>query len=222
MKVCTDACILGAWAADKIRNKLIDASTVLDIGAGTGLLSLMLAQKSHGKIDAIEIEKISFGQAAYNFEQSPWSNRVHIFKADVKEFSSETTYSFIISNPPFYENDLLSPVENKNVAKHNTGLNINELIEVIKRLLGKTGSFAILIAYHKIARLEEVAKENYFFLREKLLIRPTPKHNYFRGVLLFDRQHNGSYVENELIIRNDDGNYSGDFIELMKDYYLYL
>ena len=222
MKVCTDACILGAWAADKINNNIVDASAVLDIGAGTGLLSLMLAQKSNGKIDAIEIEKNSFAQAAYNFEQSPWSSRLRIINTDVKNFAATKNYSFIISNPPFYQNDLLSPVENKNVAKHHARLSINELIVSIRRLLDELGSFAVLVPDHRVAELEKVAKENYFFLKEKLLIRQTSHHEYFRGILLFDQTNNEACINNELIIKNEDGNYSKEFVELMKDYYLYL
>jgi len=221
MKVCTDACILGAWAADKIKNSEINASTVLDIGSGTGFLSLMLAQKSNSKIDAVEIEEDAFNQSLNNFNQSPWNERIQAFRADIKDFTSLEKFSFIITNPPFYEDDLLSPAQNKNVAKHNEALDLSDLISVIKRLINNSGCFAVHLPYHRIAYFEKLANENYFFLKEKLLIKSTLRHEYFRGILLFN-QVNDILIQKELIIKKEDGNYSDEFIELLKDYYLNL
>ena len=221
MKVCTDACIFGARIANIISNSKSQISNCLDIGTGTGLLSLMIAQKTRVVIDAIEIEEDAFDQAKENFSNSPWSQRLQTLHTDVKHFSSPVKYDFIISNPPFYQNDLVSPLKTKNVAKHNTGLNVDELIGVIKNLLNKSGSFALLLPYHRIAYFEKLANENYFFLNEKLLIKPTRKHDYIRGFLLFN-QTNKTAVIKELIIKNEDGNYTDDFIQLMSDYYLAL
>jgi len=220
MKVCTDACILGAWVADKIKSNQINASTIFDIGTGTGLLSLMFAQKSTAKIDAIEIEENAFNQAIDNFKQSPWSERLQGFHGDAKDYHPSKKYDLIISNPPFYQDDLLSPVQNKNVAKHNETLKLNELILVINKLLKSSGSFAVLLPYHRISYFEKLAKKNYF-LKEKLLIKATLKHDYFRGILLFTLA-DAIPVEKKLTIKKEDGNYSNEFIELMKDYYLNL
>src|SRR5688572_6302630 len=145
MKVCTDACIFGAWIANIISNAKSGILNCLDIGAGTGLLSLMIAQKTSALIDAIEIEAYAFEQAKENFSNSPWNQRLRIFYSDVKHFNSPLKYDFIISNPPFYQNDLTSPLKTKNVAKHSTDLNLDELLGVIKNLLNKSGSFAILL-----------------------------------------------------------------------------
>jgi tRNA1Val (adenine37-N6)-methyltransferase len=220
MKVCTDACILGAWVADKIYNRQINASSILDIGAGTGLLGLMLAQKSTAKIDAVEIDENAFVQATGNFKQSLWNERLQAFQGDVKNFDS-IEYDFIISNPPFYEDDLLSPQQNKNIAKHDESLNFNELLSAIKKLISSSGNFAVLLPYHRINYFEKLAGENYFFLKEKLLIKPTLQHQYFRGILLFN-QTESNFSEQELVIKKEDGSYSEEFIQLLKDYYLNL
>ncbi len=219
MKVCTDACFFGACIANIISNSKSQISNCLDIGAGTGLLSLMLAQKTKVVIDAIEIEEDAFDQAKENFSNSPWSQRLRAFHTDVKHFVSAVKYDFIISNPPFYQNDLVSPLRTKNVAKHSTGLNADELLVVIKNLLNKSGRFAVILPIHRIAYFEKLAMENCFFLNEKILIKPTSDHHNIRGILVFG-QTNISTAINELVIKNKDGKYTADFTRLMSDYYL--
>ncbi len=219
MKVCTDACIFGAFIANIISNSKSQISNCLDIGTGTGLLSLIIAQKTKVAIDAIEIEEDAFNQAKENFSNSPWSQRLRAIHEDVIHFVSPVTYDFIISNPPFYQNDLVSPLKSKNVAKHNTGLIADELPGIIKNLLNKFGSFAVLLPYHRISYFEKLANEHNFFLNEKWLIKPTTDHDYIRGILLFN-QTNKTNVLKELIIKRDDGKYTDDFIRLMSDYYL--
>ena len=221
MKVCTDACIFGASIANIILNSESQISNCLDIGTGTGLLSLMIAQKTKVEIDAIEIEENAFNQAKENFLNSAWSQRLQAFHTDVKHFVSPLKYDFIISNPPFYQNDLVSRLKTKNIAKRNTSLNVDELIGVIKKLLNKTGSFAILLPYHRVAYFEKLADEHNFFLNEKVLIKPTSEHDYFRGVLVFN-QTNKCFDVKKLIIKNEDGKYTDDFTQLMSEYYLAL
>ncbi len=219
MKVCTDACIFGAVIAGINSNPKFKISNCLDIGTGTGLLSLMIAQKTEIAIDAVEIDEDAFNQARENFSNSPWSQRLQAIHEDVKRFVSPGKYDFIISNPPFYKNDLVSPIGTKNVAKHNTGLIADELPEIIKNLLKKSGSFSIMLPYHRIADFEKLAKEHKFFTNEKWLIKPTAKHDYIRAILLFN-QTNKTNVEKKLIIKSTDGKYTHDFTRLMSDYYL--
>ena len=216
MKVCTDACIFGAWLA----NYCFDATVCLDIGAGTGLLSLMYAQQNlTATIDAVEIEENSFEQATENFQLSKWSNRLQVFKADIKEFKPCKKYDLIISNPPFYENDLLSTQKNKNIAKHNAGLNFSDLIKAVRNNLKVDGHFAVLLPYQREEYFEKLAGENNFFLKEKLLIKQSSKHNFFRGILLFSNLHS-SYTKKELIIKNDNDEYTVKIKELLKNYYM--
>jgi tRNA1Val (adenine37-N6)-methyltransferase len=218
MKVCTDACILGAWTAKHVITKKILVNRCLDIGTGSGLLSLMLAQKTNAFIDAVEIDKDAFKQATGNFSRSLWSERLRVFHADIKYFNPGVKYNFIISNPPFYQDNLLSPLIIRNIAKHNEALKLDELIIAIKNNLSVNGSFAVLLPYYRIKYFENIASEHNFFLQAKLLIKQTQEHNYFRGILLYN-QTNNTPVINELIIK-ENNNYSDDFTLLLKDYYL--
>lgn len=222
MKVCTEASLLGAWTANTILNLKSEIAVCLDVGTGTGLLSLMLAQKIPViKIDAVEIEENACEQAKENFGNSHWNDRLNIFHADIKNFPSKKKYDLIICNPPFYENELRSNEKNKNIAKHDQGLILKDLIEVVKTHLAVTGSFAVLLPFYRLKYFEELARENELFLKEKLLVRQTATHNFFRGILFFSRQSTSSSI-NELTIKDVTGNYTSEFIELLKDYYLKL
>lgn len=222
MKVCTDACLFGAFVASMVSNDRSKISNCLDIGAGTGMLSLMYAQKNLDTvIDAVEIEENAYNQAKENFARSKWNDRLNIFHSDTKNFVPGKKYDLIISNPPFYENELLSNEINKNIAKHDGGLLLHDLLSIIKILLYDGGCFAVLLPYHRIGYFENIAVKNNFFLREKILIRQTPTHNFFRGILIFSYVQSGTNVV-ELIIKNEDGSYTQNFTALLKDYYLKL
>lgn len=216
MKVCTDACVFGAWIA----NYELSNFKCLDIGTGTGLLALMYAQKNENAlIDAVEIDGEAFEQAKQNLLNSRWNERLQVFNADIKNFAPDRKYDLIISNPPFYEDDLLPIEKGKNVAKHAAALRFKELIFCIKNFLKQDGHFAILIPFNRLDYFITLAEENSFFLKEKLLIRQTPKHNFFRGIVLFSNKKNEVRM-NELTIKNENGRYTDEFIELLKDYYL--
>ena len=219
MKVCTDSCLFGAWIADKFERKTINPKIILDIGAGTGLLSLMIAQKSNAQIDAVEIDANSYQQTVENFLESLWSKRLQIYHADIKNWKSKIKYDLIISNPPFFENDLKANGQNKNLAKHNDGLTFAELLFAIKDNLAINGNFAILLPFHRIEYLKMLAVENGFYLQEELLVKQTPKHSYFRGMLFFGLKST-SNISNELTIKDETGNYTDGFNLLLKDYYL--
>lgn len=218
MKVCTDACILGAWFAEKISQE----SSVLDIGAGSGLLTLMLAQKVDAQFDAIEKDAQSFKQMTENIERSKWKDKINAFMGDAITYGFPQLYDFIICNPPFYENDLKSDDKKKNLAKHDTGLTLEALIQVIDQTLAANGSFGILLPFHRTVPFEQIVLAKGFHLHEKLLIRQTPEHNFFRSILHFTRSNIHTGQTGELIIKQKDGNYSSAFTTLLKDYYLYL
>jgi tRNA1Val (adenine37-N6)-methyltransferase len=218
MKVCTDACIFGAWFA----NKNLSADRILDIGSGTGLLMLMLAQMQKSIIEGIEIDSNCFQQLQENVSQSKWSERLVVRQGDIKTFRSELAYDFIISNPPFHENSLNSPSVESNLARHSAELNLDELIISIDQHLSSTGSFAVLLPYYRSEYFESIALKEKFHLTEKVSIRQSPNHKYFRSILHYSRtpQHQPSI--SELTIQNESREYTNEFVELLKDYYLYL
>lgn len=218
MKVCTDSCILGAWFADKISG----GKTILDIGAGSGLLTLMLAQKNNSIFHAIEIDHHSFEQLQQNISASQWKEHIIAMKGNAASFTFPVQYDFIITNPPFYEGDLLSPITQKNFAKHHTGMTLQRLTEVIHNHLTREGSFGILLPYHRTDEYIAIAEKKGFYLCEQLLVKQTPKHDYFRSMLHFNRQISGTVQTNKLTIRDEHQIYTPEFTALLKDYYLYL
>ena len=219
MKVCTDACLLGAWTADKMQG--LTVKNVLDIGCGTGLLSLMLAQKVNTAIDAIEINQDASMQAAENISNSTWQENIKIIHSSLQNFISQKKYDLIICNPPFYEDDLRSDDENKNAAKHDTSLRLEELILFVKGHLNDAGYFTLLLPFHRTAYLEKMANGSGLFVAEKLLIKQSTHHEYFRTILLLTKNETAT-VSNELMIHDAERNYTPAFEVLLKDYYLKL
>lgn len=185
MKVCTDACLFGAWTAAIINEFEIAPTNILDIGAGTGLLSLMLAQACSAQIDAIEMETGAATQAAANCKASPWKDRINVIPLALQAFKkNEPLYDFIISNPPFYEQDLKSPNSNKNLAHHSEALTLKELIASIKQLLTQNGYFAVLLPFERKAPFIAMAEMEGFYVQASTDVHQTEKHPPFRTMLL--------------------------------------
>jgi tRNA1Val (adenine37-N6)-methyltransferase len=218
MKVCTDACILGAWFSDKIPQN----AAVLDIGAGTGLLMMMLAQRSQNEIHGIEIDTAAYKQLQENTAQNDWQQRLTAFQGDARSFPFPGKYDFIISNPPFFESDLLSASDREQMAKHSTHLTLDELIRVIAKNLKTDGSFGILLPYHRWEYFDQLARQQSFSLTEKLVIKQSPRHAPFRAILQYKRNKVDFATAHDLTIQQIDRIYTPEFVELMKDYYLYL
>ena len=221
MKVCTDACLFGAYVASVIVNEELAVNKCLDIGAGTGLLSLMVAQKISGHIDAVEIDEAAYQQAGENFAESPWKDRLKIFHASILDFGGDKKYDCIISNPPFFEGDLKSDSSIKNAAKHGITLTLQQLLNVVKDHLKDDGFFAVLLPFHRLNYCIDEALKLDFHLLKKILVKQTHAHNYFRTVLFFKTVPSDVYSE-EIIIKNELGAYTEMFVGLLKDYYLFL
>lgn len=218
MKVCTDACVLGAWA------EVADADRILDIGAGTGLLSLMVAQRnSYAMIDAVEIDAEAFYQAGENVEQSPFHDRIKLFHSAVQEFTSDHLYDVIITNPPFFQSDLLSPIDKKNMAHHAKSLDFEELLAAIARLLQPEGKFNILFPVDEGNQFWVKAEKAGWALTRKLTLFHQEDKKAFRVLMTFQRGelvHNVN-VENDMRIYEKDGTtYDPDFKALLKEFYL--
>jgi len=218
MKVCTDACMLGAWFSSKLPQE----GRVLDIGAGTGLLMMMLAQRFQNEIHGIEIDQAAYNQCQENISQNDWQERLHVFHADARDFHSPVKYDFIISNPPFFESDLLSANDREQIAKHSTRLTLEELIQAIDNNLKPDGSFGILLPYHRWEYFDQLARQHNFSLIENLEVKQTPGHAPFRSILQYTRNKSVFATTTHLTIQKIDRVYTPEFVELLKDYYLYL
>jgi tRNA1Val (adenine37-N6)-methyltransferase len=220
MKVCTDACLFGAYVADKFQ-KTSSKFRVLDIGTGTGLLSLMLAQKnSSAEIDAVEIDRSAAEQAKENFRHSPWKERLHIHHQPIQEFGINT-YDLIISNPPFYENDLKSENVRRNLALHGAALGLDDLLDVIQKHISSQGKFAVLLPYHRSANFINHAQLKDLYLIDEVSVKQSSKHPYFRSMLLFGK-NKVPVKHSDLCIKEANDEYSKEFVELLRDYYLKL
>jgi tRNA1Val (adenine37-N6)-methyltransferase len=211
MKVCTDACLFGAWVAAEAGGKGIQR--ILDIGSGTGLLSLMLAQATGGIIDAVEIDDHAYRQTAENFAASPWADKLKVHHCAIQEFSPPFLYDLIICNPPFYENELRSPDSKKNVAMHSTQLNLDDLLRNMKRLLTPGGTTAMLIPYIRMAEIEGKIKSVNLFIQKKILVKQTERHVPFRCMYTLQDVFS-DYAERKITVKDDE------FNSLLKSYYL--
>lgn len=218
MKVCTDSCILGAWFSQKIA----PYDHVLDLGSGTGLLLLMLAQRSQAEMHGIEIDLAAFRQMKQNIEDSPWADRLRAFPGDARSYRFPVKYDFIISNPPFYENDLQSQSEATQLARHSRQLSLQELITTVRENLRDSGSFGLLLPFHRQEEFELMAEQAGLHTRERLIVHHSPSHPPFRSILHMVQKKEAFVPTHRLNIHDDNNKYSSDFVELLKDYYLHL
>jgi len=224
MKVTTDACLFGAWTAQEVRSQVSGVRSLLDIGAGTGLLSLMLAQKNPGaNIMAIEIDKDAASQARENFDASPWKDRVAVIEGDVTHHAFPGKFDLLISNPPFYEKELRSGTERKNIAYHSDNLTLQELLQAIKTNLSADGNFFLLLPYKRNDEIKSLFKDHELHISRLLLVRQSVKHDYFRIFLKGNLNAlQGKTEFDEMSIWDENEQYTNAFVSLLKDYYLYL
>ena len=234
MKVCTDACLFGAWTASDAQ--VMNAHKILEIGAGTGLLSLLIAQaNNNATITAVEIEPAAATEAASNFKISSWTDQLNLVHDDIQNFGNHanTVYDIIITNPPFYEGDLKSPDENKNTAAHSTALPWKVLIENATKLLSEGGSFYVLVPNLRAYTMQKLCDNNSLQLVAEVLVHNTAKNLPIRAMQKFVKQHSGQMdtektidipqvKRTKIFIKDTDNNYSPEFNVLLKDYYLHL
>lgn len=217
MKIGTDGVLLGAWTP-LINNPY----NVLDIGAGTGILSLMLAQRSNAEqIDAIEIDEDAYEQCVENFEASPWGDKLFCFHAGLDEFvdEPEDEYDLIISNPPFYTDDYKSDNTSRDLARFEDALPFEELIEAAALLLSDNGIFSVIIPFKEEERFVSLCKELDLFPLKITRVKGTPTSEIKRSLLAFCRMEQTPLID-ELVIEISRHNYTSEYIELTKDFYL--
>lgn len=225
MKVTTDACLFGAWAAQALAQEPLGAQTtarLLDIGAGTGLLSLMIAQQTSLQITGIEIDPAAASQAVENIKASPFAGRVECTGADIRGYQAEQKFDIIVSNPPFYEKELRSPDPLKNLAHHG-GIALEELLTAIRLHLKAGGIFFLLLPPKREADLLRLSPEQGLRLEECVRVKQRPGSPVIR-MLWRGRAESGALPlqETEWAIEDGRQSWSKSFTALLQPYYLRL
>jgi tRNA1Val (adenine37-N6)-methyltransferase len=217
MKVGTDGVLLGAWT------KAVGNIDVLDIGAGTGLVSLMIAQKTNGNIDTVEIDEDACCQMAENFTRSTWQERLTAHQSSIQDYAKVCSkkYDLIVSNPPFFQTSLKSPDLKRAQARHSETLSLQDLVFAISRLLKPDGRFAVILPVElKGDYISEISKYDFWVTHETKVI-PYPGKSPVRVLIESARTKlNDKYIE-ELVVRDSPaGKYTETFRKLTSEYYI--
>lgn len=214
-KVGTDAVLLGAWTP--INN---NTEKILDIGAGTGVISLMLAQRTQNShISAVEIDLDAFEEAKFNFEASPWHNRLKCLKSDIKMLFFSSYFDLIVSNPPFYTEKTFAPNNKRNLARNVSSLEFSDLIEKVDSLLSPDGIFSLIIPFKEELHICELAAKHNLFPKRITRVRGNKNAPIKRSLIAFGREQKKSTPE-ELIIEVERHIYTQEYKDLTKDFYL--
>ena len=220
MKIGTDAVLLGAWVF--LENEI---DSILDVGSGTGIIALMLAQRSFAlTIDAVEVDNDAYEQTVTNFENSNWGDRLYCYHSSFQNFADEIaeedeTYDLIISNPPFYTDEFESKNDARNKARFTTSLSFNELLKGVSKILSKKGKFAVIIPFKEEQGFVKLAKENNLFLNRVCHVKGNPSSAFKRSLLEFSFEEKKLNKEN-LTIEIKRHQYTDEYINLTKDFYL--
>ncbi|MEO8534083.1 MAG: methyltransferase [Flavobacterium sp.] len=218
MKVGTDGVLLGAWAPVSH-----NPFSILDVGAGTGVIALMLAQRTNAEqIDALEIDEDAYEQAVENFESSPWGDRLFCYHAGLDEFieEPEDEYDLIVSNPPFYSEDYKTENEQRDLARFQDAMPFEELVEAADLLLSENGIFALIIPYKEEENFIALAKESELYPIKITRVKGTPLSGIKRSLLAFSRNEKTEIEIDELTIEIERHVYTPEYIGLTKDFYL--
>ena len=214
MKVNTDGVLLGAWANGA------EATSILDIGTGTGVIALMMAQKNlSATVHALDIDEGAFLQASENFMQSIWSNRLSAFHSSLQLFHSTASYDLIVSNPPYFANSQQSPDHVKNAARHQVSLNVSELIQNIVRLMSASGKACLVLPCHMVSKLEaEISTAGLFITALMEVCAVAGKPPYLSLLQLqFAEQ---AYRKESIAIQQPDSSFTEAYRQLTRDFYL--
>lgn len=220
MKVGTDGVLLGAWCS---LEHYPDA--ILDVGSGTGLIALMLAQRCDAMtIDAVEVEEDAYEQTVENFERSDWGDRLFCYHSSFQEFAEEMAgeeeqYDLIISNPPFYTDEFETDDDARNKARFTSSLSFEELIKGANHLLSPEGKFVVVVPFKEEQSFVSLASESKWFLNRVCRVKGTATSEVKRSLLEFSFQET-VLVEEELVIEISRHNYTDAYKALTRDFYL--
>ena len=217
MKIGTDGVLLGAWTSIEH-----NPFNVLDIGAGTGILSLMIAQRSYAEnIEALEIDDDAFEQCAENFENSPWNDRLFCFHASLMEYieAVDEKFDLIICNPPFYTEDYKTEDQARNLARFNDAMPMEHIIFAVINFLSDKGKFSIIIPYKEEEKYIDEASLIDLFPNRILRVRGNENSDIKRSLMEFSFTESDIKID-ELIIETERHQYTQDYLNLTKDFYL--
>ena len=212
MKVGTDGVLLGAWAD-------VVGKSALDIGTGTGVIALMLAQRSNAKITAIEIEKNAFWQATENANISKWRSRVEVINSSLQDFVSSFKFDTIVSNPPFFNNSQKTPDSKRNFARHTDSLSFEELLKFTSENLSDIGKASFIIPFDSESDFLEISKRYNLFVSKICRVKGTKTSPVKRSLIELSFNYEDC-KESELVIEISRHIYTEDYINLTKDFYL--
>jgi tRNA1Val (adenine37-N6)-methyltransferase len=214
LKVGTDSMLLGSFISSD--SKLQG----LDLGAGTGVLSLMLAQKNQKlQIDAVEIDANVANECDLNFQNSKWRKNLKCITADYLQFPFKKKYDLIFSNPPYHFENILSTDNGVNISKHSLLSDFIQFFQLVKQLLTVNGNFWIIIPFSSSDQLIKLANEQGLFLKEYICIHSKPSKKNIRVIMNFSSKKQDAIREREFVIRNENNSYSDDYITLTKDFH---
>ncbi|WP_339661914.1 methyltransferase [uncultured Polaribacter sp.] len=220
MKIGTDGVLLGAWSS-------VDEypDTILDVGTGTGVIALMLAQRSDAlTVDAVEVDENAYEQSVENFEQSDWGDRLYCYNASFQEFADEIadeeeTYDLIVSNPPFYSDDYETEDVARNKARFTSSLSFEELVIGVVKILSSDGKFATIIPFKEEENFVNLVKSKGLFLNKVCHVQGKPTSEIKRSLMEFSF-HPSEIKKEHLIIEIERHQYTEAYINLTKDFYL--
>ena len=216
MKVGTDGVLLGAWA------QVENAATILDVGTGSGLVALMLAQRAaNACVVAVEIDPIAAEQAKENAALSRWGDRIHVDCVDFNSFQTDVKFDLIVSNPPYFSHSLNCPDSRRAMARHAGNLSCGSLLEKSAALLSSSGKVALVLPTGAVADVHGKAVSLGLHLLHRTYVRTVPHADPKRVLLAFSREAS-ELMEDELVIESSEHAYTSQFVGLMKDFYLYL
>lgn len=215
MKVGTDGVLLGAWT-----RLALSVTSILDVGCGTGLIALMLAQRCRAPVTAIDIDDMAVCQARDNFLRSPWHDSMTAIQGDFITMPETGKYDVIVSNPPFFKNALDSPDEHRSMARNNFSLSYPDLISKVSRMLSDAGHFSLIVPSEYEPSLRALSVANGLYVSRCTRVRTKACKPVTRVLMDFTNDAGALCEENELILLDDSGSKSSDYVTLTGEYYI--
>lgn len=215
MKINTDSVLIGAWANP------INSKSILDIGTGTGVIALMLAQRSSARIDAIDICKNSCAQARSNFAKAQWNKRLKVHHTSIQEFSPKKKYDLIVSNPPFFACPHTHKEKEGAQARFTHKLSFAELAENVTRLLSAKGKFYVIFPVHEGAYFTNEAEKRKLYLTNYVWVKTTSRKKFPKRILMQFEFSEETILDDKILVIQSENKYTEEYKKLTKEYYLH-